>query len=288
MGCGSWTTASYTTYATSTRGTSCSISSSGSLSFDGDTNINQVFKSRNLHPDLDIKGKIRECCDNEEHPNTVPVILGLDVTGSMGNSAMECAKKLNVIMNNLLTEVKDVEFSIMAIGDLAYDSAPIQMSQFESDVRIAEHLDKVYFEGGGGGNCYESYSLAWYCGLNHARLDCWKRGKKGIIITLGDEPLNPKLYKDELKKYCGDDIQSDVDTTELYKRAIEKYDIYHIIIKDGWGYKRYNFQSWKDLLPEDHIIETEVKSLDQIIPSIIKKSVEDNTIPEFPSDVISW
>ena len=191
-------------------------------------------------------------------------------------------------MNNLLTEVKDVEFSIMAIGDLAYDSAPIQMSQFESDVRIAEHLDKVYFEGGGGGNCYESYSLAWYCGLNHAQLDCWKRGKKGIIITLGDEPLNPRLYKDELKKYCGDDIQSDVDTTELYKRAIEKYDIYHIIIKEGWGYKRYSFQSWKDLLPEDHIIETEVKSLDQIIPSIIKKSVEDNTIPEFPSDIISW
>lgn len=91
---------------------------------------------------------------------------------------MECAKKLNVIINNLLTEVKDVEFSIMTIGDLAYDSAPIQMSQFESDVRIAEHLDKVYFESGGGGNCYESYSLAWYCGLNHARLDCWKRGKK--------------------------------------------------------------------------------------------------------------
>ena len=83
-------------------------------------------------------------------------------------------------MNNLLTEVKDVEISIMAIGDLAYDSAPIQMSQFESDVRIAEHLDKVYFGGGGGGNCYESYSLAWYCGLNHAQLDCWERGKKAL------------------------------------------------------------------------------------------------------------
>lgn len=34
------------------------------------------------------------------------------------------------------------------------------MSQFESDVRIAEVLDKIYMEHGGRGNAYESYTAA--------------------------------------------------------------------------------------------------------------------------------
>lgn len=50
---------------------------------------------------LDPKNVIRECCDTEEHPNTIPVILALDVTGSMGQAAVEVAKKLNVIMTKL-------------------------------------------------------------------------------------------------------------------------------------------------------------------------------------------
>lgn len=82
---------------------------------------------------------------------------------------------------------------IMGIGDLAYDGCPIQVSQFESDIRIAEQLDKIYFEFGGGGNSFESYTAAWYFGSRHTKLDCLNRGKKGIIITMGDEQLNPYL-----------------------------------------------------------------------------------------------
>ena len=46
-------------------------------------------------------------------------------------------------MTELYKSVKDVEFCIMAIGDLSYDNAPIQMGQFESDIRITEQLEKV-------------------------------------------------------------------------------------------------------------------------------------------------
>lgn len=89
----------------------------------------------------------------------------------------------------------------MGIGDLSYDRFPIQASQFESDIRIAEQLEKVYFEFGGGGNFYESYTAAWYFGARHTKLDCWNRGKKGIIITIGDERLNP--YLPRTAYYCG-------------------------------------------------------------------------------------
>ena len=149
MGSGSWTSRSFASYST-TKG--MSVSMDGSLS--GSYSNQDMFKAKTIDSALNPKNVIRECCDTEEHPNTVPVILALDVTGSMGNAAVEVAKKLNVIMTKLYEKITDVEFMIMGIGDLACDSCPIQASQFESDIRIAEQLDKLYFEFGGGGNSY--------------------------------------------------------------------------------------------------------------------------------------
>ena len=122
MGCGSWTKKSYVDYAT-VRG--MSVSSKGEIS--GSYSNQEMFKARTLDSALDPKNVIRECCDTEEHPNTIPVILALDVTGSMGQAAVEVAKKLNVIMTNLYEKVLDVEFLIMGIGDMAYDEYPISV-----------------------------------------------------------------------------------------------------------------------------------------------------------------
>ena len=179
MGGGAWTTQDFVSYS---HRTCKAVNRDGTLL--SSYKAQDLFKSRHIQPELNPYKVIRQCCDTDEHPNTIPVILALDVTGSMGSAAAEVAKKLNEVMTNLYDKVSDVEFLIMGIGDLAYDDAPIQASQFESDVRIAEQLDKIYFEGGGGGNGFESYTAAWYFGLKHADLDCWKRGKKGIIITI--------------------------------------------------------------------------------------------------------
>ena len=114
MGSGSWTSRSFASYST-TKG--MSVSMDGSLS--GSYSNQDMFKAKTIDSALNPKNVIRECCDTEEHPNTVPVILALDVTGSMGNAAVEVAKKLNVIMTKLYEKITDVEFMIMGIGDLA-------------------------------------------------------------------------------------------------------------------------------------------------------------------------
>lgn len=275
MGYGSWDEASFRSYTTSTKSYATIDSLTGVMNFAANTSVQDVFTSRNLDPALDPKNVIRESCDSEEHPNTVSVILALDVTGSMGSGGMEVAKKINVVMTELYKEIPDVQFMIMGIGDLAYDNAPIQISQFESDIRIAEQLDKVYFERGGGGNGYESYTAAWYMGLRHTKLDCWKRGKKGIIITTGDEPLNPYL---PMKGYCwgglaavtGDNLQGDVETADLYREVTEKFDVYHLAVDDrSTMYRHYAsdiVNSWGKYLDEDHL---KVVTLDDIAPTII-------------------
>ena len=107
MGGGSWTKSEYTTYC-STAGYSVDSNTGRMLS--GDISAKQMFKQNSINSSLNPFNVIRECCDTEEHPNTIPVILALDVTGSMGSAAMEVAKALNPIMTDLYDSVKDIEF----------------------------------------------------------------------------------------------------------------------------------------------------------------------------------
>lgn len=269
MGSGNWTTTSFVDYS---RSTGKSVTSTGRVT---SSNLQDFYKQRTIHEDLVPYKKIRECCDGEDHPATIPVILALDVTGSMGSACIRTAQKLNEIMTSLYKEIPDVEFMIMGIGDLAYDKCPIQASQFEADVRIAEAVDRVYMEHGGGGNSYESYTAAWYFGLHNTALDCWKRGKKGIIITMGDEPLNPYLPGAKLQKVLGCQSDQNVNTEDLYKEVLDKFEVYHLAIDDydsSYRYFKNDIKaSWGKLLG-DHYKAVTLDELPQAIVACITAS----------------
>lgn len=289
MGCGSFTTSAYACY-------------NSSLGRDYDTttfrasvnSVQEAYKQTRLHPSLNPKGVIRECVNNEEHPNTIPVILALDVTGSMGDACKEVAEALGVIMVDLYKKFKDIEICIMGIGDLAYDDAPIQISQFESDIRIAEALDKVWMEHGGGGNTYESYTAAWYMGLRHTKLDCHKQGRKGIIITMGDEALNPYLPQKELEAVTGDHLQDDVETPDLYEEASKKFDIFHIAVDDKSSSYKYHADSinftFGDLL-KNRLKISSINNLSQTICDCVSESIQGTPVSgetTVTSEGISW
>lgn len=289
MGCGSWNSKDYVNYSKSVgrRLTATGDIVSGSTA-------QETFKNRSLSDKLNPLNVIRECCDSSEHPCTIPVILALDVTGSMGSASVRVAEKLNTIMTSLYNDVADVQFMIMGIGDLASDKAPIQVSQFESDIRIAEQLDEVYFEGNGGSNGYESYTAAWYFGLYHTALDCWRRGKKGIIITMGDEPLNPYLPKERLSNVTGDNVQCDINTKDIFPQVQEKFDVYHLTISDrstayvrrGKFYAESVDKSYRAYLDENHYKVATLDTLANEIVNIVKSyniSNKSNT-----SEEISW
>lgn len=290
MGSGSWDTRSFASYTTTTKGvTMDSFVSSTSYK------AQDIYKAKGLSSVLDPKNVMRECRDSDEHPHTLPVILALDVTGSMGGASVKVAQKLNEIMTDLYADesIKDIEFCIMGIGDLYCDIAPIQISQFESDIRIAEQLDEIYFEGHGGGNDYESYTAAWYMGIRHCDLDCWKRGEKGIIITMGDELPNPYLPKNGrysgLAETTGDSIQDDIPTDTLLEQTLPKYDVYHISIDDPQTSYHWNNRgdaldkAWTALLGEEHYSVAGLNNLASRIVNIIS-SREANTVTE----EVSW
>lgn len=290
MGSGTWNRASFNDYS---RRAGRQVSASGDIV--GNYSAQEMFRSRQIADVLNPYGVVRECCDSDEHPETVPVILALDVTGSMGSAAVEVAKRLNTVMTKLYDRTKDVEFMIMGIGDLAYDRAPIQASQFESDIRIAEQLDKLYFEAGGGGNGFESYTAAWYFALNNTRLDCHSRGKKGLIITMGDEPLNPYLPKEPLEASLGVSNEKDIETKELYKEVTGKFEIYHLAVIDprsnGARFEDKIMKSFGEYLDKEHLKKVNLNNITPTIINIVTAFAGGETAAEEKKGIrrfISW
>jgi len=174
MGGGSWDPRTYRSYVTS-------------KSYDTKS-TDEIFDKKIIDKSLDPKGvKIRESRDSKDKPNTNAIIIGLDVTGSMSCVLDAMARKgLDTLCTEIYNRkpVSDPHIMIMGIGDAeAGDQAPLQVTQFEADIRILQQLEKVWLEGHGGGNDFEGYTLPWYFAALHTSIDCFeKRKKKGYLL----------------------------------------------------------------------------------------------------------
>lgn len=265
MGGGSFTSDDWTSYKT-IRG------------YTAKSTAKDFYKATKIKDNLNPIGvKFRESCDSDEHPKSTPIILGLDVTGSMGRVLEVVSKKLNELILQIYDRkpVSDPQVMIVAFGDTTCDSAPLQVSQFESDIRIAEQLNDVYFEKRGGGNDGESYILPWYFAARHTKIDSFdKRKKKGILFTIGDEPYLNTISKEDIKKFVGDDIQDRLTAEELLTEVSRQYEIYHLMIEEGNGmtgsYKNTVINKWTNLLGQRAILVSDCEKIPEIIVSILE------------------
>ena len=216
-----------------------------------------VFTNTTLDATLDPKGVTREARDSEEHPESTPIIVAFDVTGSMGSVPHYFAtEKLGTLMKMLVAKgwANDPQILMAAVGDAISDRVPLQVGQFEAGIEMDDDLTKIYIEGGGGGQCYESYALIHYFAARHTETDSYnKRGKKGYLFTIGDEGTW-NLSKDDIKNIFGDDVQGEVTAQEAIEEAKEKYHVYHILTTNvGAGRNPKVRNQWDRLLGENVI-----------------------------------
>lgn len=190
--------------------------------------------------------------DSEDSPRSTPVILGFDVTASMGFLAEEIARRaLNTTILSLHREkpITDPHILCAALGDCRSDRYPLQVTQFEADIRIAKQLLELHLEGGGGGNGGESYNLLWYFAARHTETDSFeKRQQKGLLFTIGDDRCHPGLSPAEISAVFGDRSPYTLSNQELIREAEAKYDLFHIHIAIP-GAPEGVFQSWQMYLP---------------------------------------
>jgi hypothetical protein len=181
---------------------------------------------------LNIHGKSREARDSDEHPNSTPIVIAFDVTGSMGRVPMTMQEKLPDLMGLLVRGgyVDDPQIAVAAIGDADSDAVPIQFGQFESDNRIDDQIREIFLEGNGGGQKSESYEmLAWFVG-NRVSTDAWdKRNKKGYLFIIGDEMNKPTLKALHMDKYLGESVSENVSVEEIYNDLKERWNVYYIL-----------------------------------------------------------
>jgi hypothetical protein len=217
----------------------------------------EIFKRRNLNSLMNPNGvTIRESRDSKEHPNSMAIIIGLDVTGSMGSVPHHLVKDgMPTIMEKIMKGgMKDPQVLFLGIGDHECDDAPLQVSQFESsDELLDKWLTEVYLEGGGGGNAGESYLLAWYFAGYHTSIDCQeKRGQKGFLFTIGDEPPLRSVPKDTMKDIMGPGEYQNYTLASLLDKAKEKYNVFHIhIMETTAGRRKTSIDPWKELLGDN-------------------------------------
>lgn len=240
----------------------------------------ETFRNKKIDSLMDIRNKsFRESRDGEEHPDSYPIIIALDVTGSMGHIPEDLIKgSFPEIMKKIIDSgIPHPQVCFLGIGDHECDSAPLQVGEFEtSDELMEKWLTKTYIEGGGGGNLGESYLLAWYFASRHTSCDSFeKRGKKGTLITIGDEPTLKSVGASDIQKIFGETPEEGILTaSELLKEAKKTWDVYHINCMDWSGTYERTQNTWKEYLGEDFInTQTSTgKDIDEIIPKLVLQS----------------
>ncbi len=240
-----------------------------------------VFKQVGCHADMEPKGlKFREAFDNAANPNSTPIIIGLDVTGSMGDIPEYMIKEgLGVLFTSILDRnpVTNPQILLAGIGDVDCDRAPVQIGQFEADNGITQWLEKMYLEGGGGGNGKESYEMMYYFAAYHTKCDASiKRNQKGFIFTIGDDNPNSIIDRKHVEKVFGYKPEADIPFIDLMTKVRQSWIPYHIIPtrtsnlfggSSAYGQMKKN---WSQYLGENVVELDDYTKLSELITSLLE------------------
>ncbi|MFB9053884.1 hypothetical protein ACFFVB_12430 [Formosa undariae] len=243
----------------------------------------EIFTSRHIDPEMDpTKALVRESRDSEEHPETVSIIVALDVTGSMGFVPEHIVKEAlpDLIGSLMEAGIEDPQVLFLGIGDFIYDSAPLQVGQFESSAELLDRwLTRVYLEGGGGGNNQEGYNLAHLFAARHTSIDCWeKRQQKGFLFTIGDEPVFPTIPAEIIKRYTCTDEAETITTEAIIKEAQETYNVFHMHLEHNeWAKQIRRKGDWKALLGDNYIEIPDYKTVAKRIADVVIQNHKPST-----------
>lgn len=276
MGSSRWSADDWTSYSSTTK----------------TKTIDKIFTSRGLKDSLNPFGVVlRESRDSVINPQSNAIIVGLDVTGSMGMISDSLAREgLGIMVEEILKRkpVSDPHIMCMGIGDAYYDAAPLQVTQFEADITIAKQLEEIWLEKGGGGNSFESYNLPWYFAALHTSIDCFeKRNKKGYLFTIGDEEAPKDVLKSHVEKIFGDNVQHDYSTEQLLNMVSKMYHVFHIVVEEGSHARSYLpkvMDSWTNLLGQRVLKLSNYKNLAEVVVS----AIEVNEGKDTASVIGSW
>ncbi|MBQ8160706.1 MAG: hypothetical protein IJ083_08115 [Clostridia bacterium] len=240
MGYGSYSASDWTKLRTSRR-------------LDQTQNVSEIYTKVVCDPKYNPKFiGTRECFDSDDHPHSTPIVVGLDVTASMGYLATQVAQgALNDLIMKLYSTgiVEDPALMCAAYGD-CNDNFPLQVTQFESDIRIAEQLLDLFFENRGQGQVVPT--CLWEFLSRHTKIDAIeKRHQKGFVFTIGDgASIRDSRVQETVLRVIGDDVGSS-SAQDILQEVQKKFHVFHIMI--GGDENRGILQGHKMVIRKEEI-----------------------------------
>lgn len=269
----------------------------GAKTFEYDDKVRTGKVAAKVHETLDPKNMkcgVREARDSEEHPESNPVFVGLDVTGSMGRVPRMIQEKLPSLMGLLLRKgyLTDPAICVAAIGDNRMrDKAPLQVGQFESGIEIENDITNLYLEGGGGGNRCESYELALYFLARHTACDAFeKRSKKGYAFIICDEGLEAEVRSQDVEEVFGCGFEGgSIPIKQIIDEVHEKWELYCIVPKmTNWFDDQQIKDRWREVIGTERVLLLDnPDGISEMIASTIGVLEESVDIGDLVTDLTS-
>eukprot|EP00300_Choanocystis_sp_HF-7_P016875 c19560_g2_i2.p1 GENE.c19560_g2_i2~~c19560_g2_i2.p1 ORF type:complete len:447 (-),score=61.89 c19560_g2_i2:118-1458(-) len=134
--------------------------------------------------------------------------------------------------------VDDPALSFAAIGDFkAGDKAPLQITEFQKGHAIDSEVQKLWLEGGGGGNNKESYleAMMYFASPACVRFPL-SSDKKSFFFITGDEGMYPSVERGTVRKLFGNvDLGFKCSTNVAFEIPAEAGGIrdFHVTLPDG-------------------------------------------------------
>jgi len=200
-----------------------------------------------------------------------PIVVALDGTGSMGDSAKIMLDKMPMFWGQIEQKgyLEDPAISFAVVGDAYCDDAPLQITQFEKAKAIHPWLEKLWLEGGGGGQTMESYDIAALFYNNKCDID---NAELPFFFFIGDEDYYRELDNEP--------------TEPIFQALMEKFNMFFI----HWRYPTSSIdekivKSWRDLIGERLIVLQEPKAIVDVMLGLIAMVSGNRNLSEYIKDM---
>eukprot|EP01126_Amoeba_proteus_P043780 TRINITY_DN4827_c0_g2_i3.p1 TRINITY_DN4827_c0_g2~~TRINITY_DN4827_c0_g2_i3.p1 ORF type:complete len:334 (-),score=85.59 TRINITY_DN4827_c0_g2_i3:94-1095(-) len=206
----------------------------------------------------------------------------------MGNWAKTLWDKLPVFYGQMLTRgyITDPSISFSGVGDANTDKAPLQVTNFEVGTALDNQIEKIWLEGAGGGQTYETYEL---CAYFYARKCKLTNPVTPFFFFMGDEGFYKNVKKDHVQKVIGDPLPEDTDSFLIFRELRKKFHVFFIhkpYFDPDVDEKR--LARWRDAVGPDRILEMrEPKAIVDIMLGAISLISRARTLPEYLDDLRS-
>jgi len=173
-------------------------------------------------------GPNEKIIDPRKHVHTdsaTPLIIAVDVTGSMAHWPFEIFDRLPLLYNTLSQYREDLEVCFAAIGDAAVDRWPLQVTTFASGFDLEQLLGSLYGEGGGG-DAPESYGLFAHWVNTHVTIP--PLDEKPFLIVFGDITMHEVVPKQQIAHYLGDKVHRDVNAIKAWQQVCQTWNTWFL------------------------------------------------------------